>query len=289
MLSAMDTVENLLKMKYTVSPRSMINPYHVQVVRTPLTQNINARLNDVHDEIVTAFNDHIPVKDDWIECYGHATVLKIVVRAANRLLVGLPLCKFGPSNFAFVNFMSLLLGREPDYCDLNLDFTINVIANSILIGLFPKILHPIVGRIFTARRSMLRRGMRHLGPIVRERLDLYHRYGKAYPDMPNDSIDWIIDVNAQVGEDWQKGSVEDIVLQILFINFTAIHTSSMAFTHALFHLTTNPQLVSSLREELEMAIERYGWCRSTIGKLRLMDSFLKESQRHFGAALAHSV
>ncbi|KAK1222585.1 hypothetical protein PQX77_014558 [Marasmius sp. AFHP31] len=131
-LSASVTVEDFLKMKYTISPQFMTNPYHIQVVQGALNQNMGARLDDVGEELITAFDRLFPITDDWTEFPLHRNILQVIVRASNRLFVGLPLC------------------RNPDYCNLNINFTISVFMNSILIRLFPKVMHPLVGRIFTS-------------------------------------------------------------------------------------------------------------------------------------------
>ncbi|KAL0568867.1 hypothetical protein V5O48_013108 [Marasmius crinis-equi] len=245
-----------LQTQYTISPAVFKNPYHVDVVRTPLTRNIINHLDDMLDETRAAFADNIPLQDDWVELPVVSRIQNMVVRISNRVFVGLPLC------------------RDPDWCDLNIQFTINVAVNSILISLFPKILQPIVGRIFTTRNRSMRRTMKHLAPIIKQRLETGER--------PNDMISWTIDTGNKVGEEWQKGSAEDICVRILTNNFGAIHTSSVVFTNALYHLAANPELVEPLRREVETAVEKDGWTKSAVLQLRLVDSFLKESQRRAG-------
>ncbi|KAF9269386.1 cytochrome P450 [Marasmius fiardii PR-910] len=264
-LSNMEAIEDLLKSRYTMPPTTHMNPYHVDVIRTTLTRNIGAKFDEVLDEIKTSFDEIVPVRDEWVEFPAVATIQSIVVRASNRLFVGLPLC------------------RDPDYCDLNIKFTIQVVVNSLLIDLFPNFLHPIVGRILTTRKSSLRRAMRHLAPIIEERMEMERQYGKDWTDKPNDAITWLLEMNAQSGEDWQKGSVEDIAIRVLAMNFAAIHTTSMSFTHALYHLAANPHVTEPLRNEVEAVIAKEGWSKAAMVQLRLMDSFLKESQRHVGA------
>ncbi|ESK83522.1 cytochrome p450 [Moniliophthora roreri MCA 2997] len=265
-LSNLEAIEDLLKASYTISPALHNNPYHIEVIRTLLTRNIVPRFDDLRDEIVAAFNDNIPVKDHAVEA-----VHNIVVRTSNRMLVGLPLC------------------RDPDYCDLNINFTVSVAISSALISLFPEALHPIVGRIFTKREHFFGRAMKHLGPIIEERLKMQQEYGKEWPDKPNDYISWLIDLMEYAAEDWQKGLVEDLVLRVLAVNFAAIHTTSMSFTHALYHLAANPHLAGPLREEVATTVGTKGWSKAAMVQTRLMDSFLKESQRHVGAFPLQSV
>uniref|UniRef100_A0A0W0EXE4 Cytochrome P450 n=1 Tax=Moniliophthora roreri TaxID=221103 RepID=A0A0W0EXE4_MONRR len=264
-LSNLEALDDALKAIYTIHPKLDTNPYHIDIIRTPLTRNIGARFADIRDEIIAAFNDNIPIKEnEWVEIPAVKAVLNIVVRTSNRVFVGLPLC------------------RDPDYCDLNINFTLSVGINAALIGLFPKFLHPIVGRIFTQRKQYLRRAMKHLGPIIEERLKMHQEYGKEWPDKPNDYISWAIDVMEGVAEDWQYGSVEDLTVRVLGANFAAIHSTSMALTHALYHLAANPHLAGPLREEAETIIKREGWTKNAMVQMRLIDSFLKESQRHVG-------
>ncbi|KAJ8081926.1 hypothetical protein PM082_007772 [Marasmius tenuissimus] len=58
----------------------------------------------------------------------------------------------------------------------------------------------------------------------------------------------------------------------------------MAFTHALYHLAANQQALKPLRQEVETVIKKEGWSKTAMVQLRLLDSFLRESQRHWGAA-----
>ncbi|KAJ8081925.1 hypothetical protein PM082_007771 [Marasmius tenuissimus] len=112
------------------------------------------------------------------------TIQEMVVRITNRFFVGLPLC------------------RDPDWCDLNIQFTINVAVNSILIRLFPEFLHPIVGNIFTTRRRSMRRALRHIGATIEHRLEMDRQHGADWQDRPNDAISWAIDMVNDIGEEW---------------------------------------------------------------------------------------
>ncbi|KAL0578516.1 hypothetical protein V5O48_003459 [Marasmius crinis-equi] len=261
-------VQKTLQTDYTISPTIHRNPYHIDVVRGPLTRNIGARFDDVRDELRHAFNHYISPRDDWLEVPNVIKAIQnIVVRTSNRFFVGLPLC------------------RNEDWCDLNLEFAINVMINGTLIGFFPEVLHPIVGRIFSNRKRSLRRAVRHLTPIFDERFAMEREHGSNWPGKPNDLISWLIDSCAKNGEDWQKGSYEDLALRVIAVNFVAIHTTSQAFTQALFHLAANPQIVEPLREEVRTTVEREGeWSKLAMVQMRLLDSFMKESQRRVGVS-----
>ncbi|KAK7438229.1 hypothetical protein VKT23_018160 [Stygiomarasmius scandens] len=161
-----EALDEILSTYYTVHPNLSKNPYHIDVIRFPLTRNIGAGFGEVHDELKAAFADKIPSTVDWVEFKAYNTMLDIIVRVANRFFVGLPLC------------------RNPDYCDLNIKFTLNVGINSLIINIFPLYLHPIVGYIFSGRRSALKRMMKHLKPIIEARFRMREQYGNDWFDKP---------------------------------------------------------------------------------------------------------
>ena len=72
------------------------------------------------------------------------SVQTIVCRVTNRLFVGLPLCK----GFRYLSsrpfFTSVVLGRDPDWIDLNIQYALCVSKGSLILRLFPTLLKPCV-------------------------------------------------------------------------------------------------------------------------------------------------
>ena len=68
-----------------------------------------------------------------------------------------------------------------------------------------------------------------------------------------------------------------------------IDAAWQSFTHALFHLAANPQYIQPLREEVETIIKKEGWSKAALGKMRKVDSFLKECQRLEGISSGTSL
>ncbi|KAF9261024.1 cytochrome P450 [Marasmius fiardii PR-910] len=265
-LSATKAFNDLVKSDYTIAPENMMNPYQIDVVRTPLTRNIGARFEDVRDEIVVAFDDNFPHEHDWVEMSVIKPIQNVVVRASNRLIVDLPLC------------------HNEDYCELNVQFTIDVITDAIKISLFPRFMHPIVGPLISKGRANIKRATKHLAPILQERIKQLAEHGPEWEDKPNDYITWVIEANRELGADWQRGSIKDLVLRVLSVNLAAIHTTSTTFTHTLYQLAAHPEVVPKLREEVEEVTAREGWTKAAMVQLKFMDSFLKETQRLTGVS-----
>ncbi|KAL0578544.1 hypothetical protein V5O48_003445 [Marasmius crinis-equi] len=223
-----------------------------------MTRNIQARFSDVRDEIVSAFSELLPPQDDWVSINLNPTMQRIICRASNRFFLGLPIC------------------RDPDFIDLNVNYTMQVVLSAQFIGLFPQFLKPIVGNLLTPLRSSLKRAKRHLVPVIQERFDKEKEFGTAdWPGKPNDMLSWLLAV--ATGD---RRTMHDLVLKIMLVNFGAIHTTSMTLTNALNYLTLYPEYIPDLREEIESITDEYGWTKLAMGRMRKLDSFLKETQRH---------
>ena len=53
----------------------------------------------------------------------------------------------------------------------------------------------------------------------------------------------------------------------------------------IYHLAEKPDLLVPLREEVEACIAADGWTAAALGKMRKLDSVLRETLRHNGIAL----
>ncbi|KAK0212154.1 cytochrome P450 [Desarmillaria ectypa] len=262
-LSSKDAGGEVIQADYTIGRRFNADSYHTDVIRSALTRNIGACFADVQDEIQAAFKDNIPMTEDWIPVPAYKTILQIVCRASNRMFVGIPLC------------------RNRDYIKLNISYTVNVMACAHIIRLFPSILKPIVGSIFTPRRHAAAKMEKLLGEIIRERLRQDDVHGIDWPGKPNDLLSWLI--NAANG-DSERRTVKDLIVRMLGLNFAAIHTTSMSFTAALYALAAHSEYVQTLRDEVETVIAEEGQTKAATGKMNKLDSFVKEAQRLYGGS-----
>ncbi|EJD07460.1 cytochrome P450, partial [Fomitiporia mediterranea MF3/22] len=252
------------KTRWTFGEKLATHRYHVAIVRNQLTRSLSLLFDDVRDEIMQAFNDLIPMKQDgWVAVPALDTVRKIVCRASNRIFVGTPLCE------------------DQDYTELSVNFTVNIMKTVYMLYSMPALLHPIVATYFSPTARSVRQAMKLLRPILEERFRMYDENGDNWSGKPVDMISWLID---EAPEN-EKRSVRDLTLRLLHINFVAMNTSSNSFTHALFHLAAEPQYIGPLREEIEQVIKEEGWSKVAMTKMRKLDSFMKESQRLNGINL----
>lgn len=258
-MSFKESVNETLFVKYLLGPTISTNEYHVGVVRSQLTKNLAHLFDDLREEIQVAFDDNIPLTGDWTSVNAYTKVVQIVARASNRVFVGLPLC------------------REPEYLQVNIDFTKSVTDGRDALARMPAFLRPLAARYLTKVPQSIAIVSKYLGPSIEERRRKIEEYGQDYPDKPNDLLSWLME--EATGD---QLSVADLTNRVLTLNFAAIHTSSMSFTHALYHLAAEPHYIQPIREEIEAVIAKEGWSKVAMTKMHKLDSFFKESQRYNG-------
>lgn len=173
-------------------------------------------------------------------------------------------------------FVSTLC-RNDEWLDVSVSYSENVFKTVIPMRLFPKWLHPVVGVIvptwWQVKRD-LKLAQRLIIPLVEQRRKAEAAGDPGY-EKPDDLLQWMMD-----GANETESSPSKLARRQLLLTLASIHTTTMAVTHALFDLAAMPEYLAPLREEIDQVLEEEGgWQGSALGKMRKIDSFLKESQR----------
>jgi cytochrome P450 len=128
-------------------------------------------------------------------------------------------------------------------------------------------------------RSTLEESRRILEPVIeRERARRTSSKNQG-PLKQGDTINWLHEVAA--------GRPYDLAVAQLTLSFAAIHTTTELLSGIISDLCAHPEAVESMRQEVQAASSGKAWTKQTLSKLKLMDSVMKESQRHhFGSISA---
>ncbi|KAJ7936828.1 cytochrome P450 [Mycena leptocephala] len=256
-LSFLAATADTFQTHYTMGPEITRNEYHVLALRGWLTRNIGHFFPQLRDEIVNAFDHILGLHDnEWKLVEVLPTALQVVTRTSNRIFVGLPVC------------------REPEYLQLNIDYSILVFTRGQIIGLIPNFLKPIFAPLFSTRKRSLQQALKFLGPLIDERLEKENQYGRDWPGRPNDFISRLLDL-----AEGDERTTSALALRILVTNVSATHTTATTLTDALYDLTAYPDHIMPMREEAERVIAAEGWTKAALGKMHKIDSFLRESMR----------
>ncbi|KAF9528911.1 cytochrome P450 [Crepidotus variabilis] len=255
-LSSLKAFEYVFQLAYTLGHHINENPYHVPIIRTQLTRSLPLLVPEIHDELVQAFKHYIPLTDDWSEIKALDTAMKIISRTSNRAFVGAPLC------------------RNPEWIEVNVQYTLDVIKVASIPRFFPAFMRPYLNKLISQVGKRTEKALELLRPVLKGRRTEREQKGENHPDKPLDILSWIMDeAKGEEAEEWYLTS------RVLAINAGAIHTTSMGFTQALYDLAARQEYVQPLREEVEKVIAREGWTKAALDQMPQVDSFLKESQR----------
>ncbi|KAI0046794.1 cytochrome P450 [Auriscalpium vulgare] len=256
-LSANQAVRSTMQTDYTMGMEALDDPYHITVIKTQLTRNLGKVFSAMREELVAAFDEAIPaISEDWLAAPMHTTLQNIVCRVSNRIFVGAPKC------------------RDKDYHRINIDYTAVTVETAMFLNRFPSFLKPVIGPLVSQLETCTSRQVKHLEPIIEERQRMMAEEGDEWENKPKDVLQWLMD--AAIGEEQSPRSLSR---RILLVNFAAIHTSALTFTHVMYHLAANPEYQAPLREEVETIIAEEGWTKAAMSRMWRVDSFIRESQR----------
>lgn len=125
--------------------------------------------------------------------------------------------------------------------------------------------------------AYVRQAKKLLVPEIRRRQQELQA-GKAGTTDHQNILSWMI----EIGKEHEKDPADLAHLEVI-MSLASIHTSQMNAVHVLYDLAAHPEYLEGLRNEIKQVIQEDGlwmqWKKSSFSKLRLLDSFMKESQR----------
>jgi gliotoxin biosynthesis cytochrome P450 monooxygenase len=244
-------------------------------IKIDLTRNIANVLSDLQDEMVYACDREIGECPEWTEVPVYDKVLQLVALLSGRTFVGLP------------------LSRDKEWTDATINFTGDTIRAVRAVEKYHPLIRPLISPLLPEVKG-LRAYRKFAGEKLKPQVDalLTRRSEKANGHVPED----FLDVGVVKGDfnmiHWTLNHIKDINSadsiflgqSQMLIAFAAIHTTSVALSHAIFDLAAHPQYITELREEIEKVIADENYPdkmlrKTSMPKLRKLDSFIKESQR----------
>ncbi|KAF5370913.1 hypothetical protein D9615_009789 [Tricholomella constricta] len=262
-----DVACGILQIRYTLGRQALEDPYHINIIRTTLTKNLESLLPHILDEAAHAYEAEIgsklsqQVNPEWTPIGAQETFQQLICQVSSRSFVGLPLC------------------RNKEYCALNIQFTTNVMTAAAMINLFPRVLKPLIGALYDKLSGHQKRMLELLGPEIKARKRKYNDFGVDYEDKPNDMLAWLMEA-ATSGE---EQTTDSLSLRMLNVNFMSIHSTYVSFTHTVYNLASHPHYLEILRDEIHTHLDpsrgTSQWSIEDIERCVKLDSFLKESLR----------
>ncbi|CAI0649700.1 unnamed protein product [Colletotrichum noveboracense] len=188
---------------------------------------------------------------------------RIIAKTSGRIFVGPDLC------------------RDEVYLDAAVNYTLDMTAAIQAVGFISPWLRP-----FLASRAPQVKKLHHrfqqaddfLRPVVTARRQAA-LHGLNEKDKPDDMLQWLMDSQDKFGQQSDRA----ISKYQLSLTFAAIHTTTAALTNAFYNLAATPDLVATLRQEVEEVLAETDGSitAAALQKMVKLDSFLKEIMRYY--------
>ncbi|RPA97481.1 cytochrome P450 [Choiromyces venosus 120613-1] len=269
-LSFGEALTEKLAVEWTLHPSIKYDPYHLQLIRTKLTQRLSTILPEVMDELVTAWGDGAGGdvgKEGWTRVRVWEVMVVVVARTTNRMFVGLPLC------------------RDQEYLDNVIAYSLKVVKAGAILDILPRFLRAPLTNLLMQKSHHYALMRKHVGHIFRERKAKMQEClasGQEWKDCPDDLIQWILDFSEEEGGSSGSGKrreEEELIARILFMNFASIHTTATTVTQAIFDIAAHPELQPDLHIEITEVLSKEGMSKQSLTKMKKLDSVIRESQR----------
>ncbi|KAF7198245.1 Cytochrome P450 monooxygenase [Pseudocercospora fuligena] len=271
-LSGNKNMEDTMGPEYLLHGPNADSVLDFSVIRRNLTRQITKLSDQVLEEIKYAFDEKLGLNgEEWREFSSLKLLSYVSFRAANRIFVGLPLCRDA--------------GYEKDVMRWTSFFGISTIIMGFLL---PKVLHSTVMPVVSVpARLMQWWATRHLRPKIQERLSMLEGRGQANgkilaeDEKPNDMLQWIIDTNSQKQDPRELDPANIAGKMILFNIFATATTSTMAAVvlSDILAYEKAADLLSELREEAERYMPLAEHDATAVRSMTKLDSVVRESLR----------
>ncbi|KAM0433776.1 hypothetical protein ACHAQK_008998 [Fusarium lateritium] len=231
-----------------------------KVARKQLTKHLSAVIEPLSRESTLAISLNFGESTEWREIHLKPAILDIIARISSRIYLGDQLC------------------RNEDWLAITKTYTTNFYTASTNLRMFPRSLR-FIAHWFLPECKKLRHerkeAIKIITPLIQRRRELRQAAMEAGAPIPvfNDALDW----SAQEAE--AAGSSFDPVIFQLTLSLLAIHTTYDLLQQTMIDLGRNTQYIEPLRREVVDLLAAEGWKKTTLFKMKLLDSAIKETQR----------
>ncbi|KAK0665002.1 Cytochrome P450 monooxygenase pyr3 [Lasiodiplodia hormozganensis] len=237
-------------------------------IRQNLTQSLGSITESLSQETTYVLNLLLPdVTTEWTGVTWVPVAAKIAARLSAKVFLGEPLC------------------RNEEWLTLSLTYAIDGFQAARDLRWWPPFMRRLVHAFspeFGKLQAKMKEARRIIEPEVaaRKRARREALLAGEKPHKAADAIEWM-DEHAQ-------DEPYDIPLAQVALSFAAIHTTSGMISSLLWELTANPEYIDDLRKEIiDVISDDGGWKKTSLYKMKLLDSCMKEAQRlHVIGALA---
>jgi cytochrome P450 len=195
----------------------------------------------------------------WTEITYKPMLLQIIARVSSRVFLGPELC------------------ANRDWLRISEEYAVDSFIAARALRQWPSYLRPVVHWFLPECRKLratLNAARRIIKPFIER-----HREGNRKAREAGEPASKVADTIGWMDEA-AKGQPYDVATAQLGLSFAAIHTTTEMVSGLISDLCANPEYFEPLRQEMASVLANKGWSKSALHEMKLVDSAMKESQRH---------
>lgn len=173
-------------------------------------------------------------------------------------------------------FLGPELCRNPVWLKIAVSHIMTGFMAALSLRMFPGFLRPLVTWVLPpcrSLRSQVQQARDMIRPVIERRKEekaAAVSRGET-PVQYNDGVEW--------ADMYANGRTFDRVDLQLGLSIAAVHNTTDLLAQVVYDLASDPEMVERLRVEAIQVLGEGGWSKTTLYKLKLLDSVIKESQR----------
>jgi cytochrome P450 len=231
----------------------------LDVINAKLTPSLGLLTEVLVQQTAVAIEHTLGEKSEWGSFNVKDVSLDITARVSGRVFAGDH------------------LARDEHWLAISKEYTIRVFGNGVVLNLFPPLIRPLMYQILPSCRELRKqvKDARKLLEPEAQKVINQRKESKESEERPTKNTSncfaWMLDV--------ARGRPLDFTGGQLLLSLAAMNTTTEVTTRCLLQICDTPDIVQPLRTELVNILTEFGWTRSSLQKLKLMDSFLREVLR----------
>ncbi|RSL54937.1 hypothetical protein CEP54_009622 [Fusarium duplospermum] len=228
------------------------------VVTKDLTRFLSKVTKPLAEETTLSLQELSTDNIEWHDIPMRDKILRLVARISSRVFLGPELC------------------RNENWLRITRDYTVTGFFAGEDLRMWPEFVRPLVHWFLPGCRKLradIKKARSMINSVVEERRKQNEELIAAGKDIPeyNDAIAWF--------DKAARGSTYDRAAMQLSLSLAAIHTTTDLLTQVLTRISQNLEILKPLREEMISVLREEGWSKTSLYKMKLLDSVIKESQR----------
>ncbi|KUI73673.1 Ent-kaurene oxidase [Cytospora mali] len=237
------------------------------LIRADLTKKLPHITRRLGEEVERTLRAELPQHRDWTSINVNDHVSRIIAIVSGNILVGPPLC------------------YDEEYLHAAMNYSRDISAAIRALKVWPRILRPIA-QYFLPQVGVIRKYRKKAKTMLQPLIEEIRTMISKGNDAPDTVLAWMV----EKAQEFQVDDDELANTQLVLI-MAGIHTTNMTITHMLYDLAAYPECIKDLRDEITSVLAEHGGVLSSgaLFQMKLLDSFMLESQRHNPIQMSESL